>query len=158
MKIRPLTSKDRARLLLLLDETGVFTPQEIKVAMELIDIALEDQHQEDYRIHCAVNAQDEPFGYLCYGPTPMTQGTYDLYWIAVHPQRQREGLGSALLDFLEKTVAEEGGRMILAETSSTPEYETTHRFYTRRGYREVARVTDYYTPGNDRITFCKTLR
>jgi len=25
----------------------------------------------------------------------------------------------------------------------------------QRGFKEVARVPDYYYPGNDRITFCK---
>jgi ribosomal protein S18 acetylase RimI-like enzyme len=104
-----------------------------------------------------VDGQDQPTGYICYGPTPMTKGTFDLYWIVVDPKFQGQGIGSKLLDFLEKVLREKGGRIILAETSSIPEYEKTQRFYLEKGFREVARVPDYYDQGNDRITFCKRL-
>ena len=157
MEIRPIMQKDRVTLQSMLVKTEVFTSEEIDVAMELIDIVLRDQHQEDYKIHCMVDDQDQPMGYICYGPTPMTQGTFDLYWIAVDPQFQGQGIGSRLLDFLEETVRDRKGRMILVDTSSIPQYEKTQKFYFRKGFQEVARVPDYYHPGNDRITFCKIL-
>ena len=157
MEIRPIMQKDRVTLQSMLVKTEVFTSEEIDVAMELIDIVLRDQHQEDYKIHCMVDDQDQPMGYICYGPTPMTQGTFDLYWIAVDLQFQGQGIGSRLLDFLEETVRDRKGRMILVDTSSIPQYEKTQKFYFRKGFQEVARVPDYYHPGNDRITFCKIL-
>ena len=157
MKIRSLTLKDKAKLQSMLINAGVFTSGEIDVAMELVDIVLKDQNQKDYKIHCMVNDQDQPIGYICYGPTPMTQGTFDLYWIAVDPIFQGKGIGSRLLDFLEKEVRGMKGLMILADTSSIPQYEKTKIFYLQNGFREVARVPDYYYPGNDRITFCKGL-
>jgi ribosomal protein S18 acetylase RimI-like enzyme len=141
----------------MLIEARVFNQEEIDVAMELIDIVLKDEKQRDYKIDCMVDDQDQPLGYICYGPTPMTEGTFDLYWIVVDPNSQGEGIGSKLLDFLEKVLREIGGRMILAETSSIPEYEKTQRFYFQKGFQEVARVPDYYYPGNDRITYCKKL-
>lgn len=157
MKIRPLVQGDLARLYSMLIETQVFTSEETKVAMELIDIVLKDPDQEDYRIHCVVNDEDQAIGYICYGPAPMTQGTFDLYWIVVDPRFQGHGVGSKLLDFLEGAVREGKGRMILIDTSSIPQYEKTQKFYVRHGFQEVARVPDYYHPGNDRITFCKKL-
>ena len=157
MRIRLLVLKDRARLHSMLIETHLFIPEEIDVAMELIDIVLKDESQKDYKIHCMVDDQDQLMGYICYGPSPMTQGTFDLYWIVVDPNFQGQGIGSKLLDFLEKVLKEMGGRMILVETSSIPEYERTQRFYLQKGFKEVARVPDYYSPGNDRITFCKRL-
>lgn len=157
MEIRPIIQKDRVTLQSMLVKVEVFTPEEIGVAMELIDIVLKDQDQKDYRIHCMVDGQDQPMGYICYGPTPMTQGTFDLYWIAVAPRVQGHGIGAGLLDFLEETVRDRNGRMILVDTSSIPQYEKTQRFYFRKGFHEVARVPDYYHPGNDRITFCKKL-
>ena len=157
MKIRPLVEKDRASLLSMLIKTRSFTSAEIDVAMELIDIVLKDQNQKDYQIYCMVDDQDQPIGYICYGPTPMTQGTFDLYWIAVDPDFQEQGMGSKLLSFLEEVVKAEGGRMILADTSTIPQYEKTQKFYLKNGFQEVARVLDYYHPGNDRITFCKRL-
>ena len=150
-----MVEKDRASLLSMLIKTRSFTSAEIDVAMELIDIVLKDQIQKDYQIYCMVDDQDQAIGYICYGPTPITQGTFDLYWIAVDPDFQEQGVGSNLLDFLGKVVKELKGRMILADTSSIPHYEKTQNFYLRNGFQEVARVPDYYYPGNDRVTFCK---
>jgi ribosomal protein S18 acetylase RimI-like enzyme len=157
MEIRAFVPKDRGRLHSMLIEARVFTREEIDVAMELIDIVLKDERQKDYKIHCMVDGQDQPVGYICYGPTPMTEGTFDLYWIVVDPNFQGQGIGSKLLDFLEKVLKGMDGRMILAETSSIPEYEETQRFYLQKGFQEVGRVPDYYYPGNDRITYCKRL-
>ena len=152
-----MVEKDRASLLSMLIKTRSFTSAEIDVAMELIDIVLKDQIQKDYQIYCMVDDQDQAIGYICYGPTPMTQGTFDLYWIAVDPDFQEQGVGSKLLSFLEEVVKAEGGRLILADTSTIPHYEKTQKFYLKNGFQEVARVLDYYHPGNDRITFCRRL-
>jgi ribosomal protein S18 acetylase RimI-like enzyme len=157
MKIRPLVEKDRASLLSMLIKTRSFASAEIDLAMELIDIVLKDQIQKDYQIYCMVDDQDQAIGYLCYGPTPMTQGTFDLYWIAVNPDFQEQGVGSKLLSVLEEVVKAEGGRLILADTSTIPHYEKTQKFYLKNGFQEVARVLDYYHPGNDRVTFCRRL-
>ena len=157
MKIRSLVPKDRARLHSMLIETRAFNQEEIDVAMELIDLVLRDEKQNDYKIHCMVDDEDQAVGYICYGLTPMTQGTFDLYWVSVDPNFQSKRVGSKLLDFLEQEVRKEGGRMILADTSTIPQYGKTKSFYLRNGFREVARIPDYYHPGNDRITFCKRL-
>ncbi len=115
----------------MLIKTRAFTSAEIDVAMELIDIVLKDQTQKDYQIYCMGDDQDRVIGYLCYGPTPMTQGTFDLYWIAVDPDFQGKGVGSKLLGFLEEVVKGRGGRMILADTSTIPHYEKTQKFYMK---------------------------
>src|SRR3989304_2871507 len=109
MKIRPLFEKDRVTLLSMLIKTRAFTSAEIDVAMELIDIVLKDRIQKDYQIDCMVDDQDLAIGYICSGPTPMTQGTFDLYWIAVDPEFQERGVGSKLLGFLEERVKARGG-------------------------------------------------
>jgi len=158
MKVRSLIEKDRARLLSMLIRTRAFTSAEIDVAMELIDSVLKDPTQKDYQIYCLVDDQDQVIGYICYGSTPMTEGTFDLYWIAVDPDFQEKGAGSKLLMFLEEVVKGSGGRLILADTSTVPQYEKTQRFYVKNGFKEVARVPDYYHPGNDRVTFCKKLK
>lgn len=157
MKIRPLVSKDKERLRRMVIETGVFTGEEVGVAMELIDIVIGNEDQKDYRIICSVDDQDQPLGYICYGPVPMTQGTFDLYWIVIDPEIQGQKIGSELLDYLEKEVRRLKGRMILADTSSIPSYEKAQMFYLRKGFQEAARVADYYWEGNDRITYCKRI-
>jgi ribosomal protein S18 acetylase RimI-like enzyme len=158
MKIRPLFEKDKATLLSMLTRTQSFTSGEIDVAVELIDTVLKDQIQKDYLIDCMVDDQNLAIGYICYGPTPMAQGTFDLYWIAVDPDFQGQGAGSKLIHFLEEGVKARGGRMILADTSTVPHFEKTQKFYVKNGFQEVARIPDYYHPGNDRITFCKRIK
>ncbi|MCX8118209.1 MAG: GNAT family N-acetyltransferase [Desulfobacterota bacterium] len=157
MRIRALMAKDRAGLERMLREVAVFTEEEIGVALELIDIVLENQHQKDYQVACAVDVHDRPIGYICYGPAPMTRGTYDLYWIAVDPKVQGQKIGSTLLAFLEDRLRSSRGRMLLVETSSLPSYQKAQTFYRARGFQEVARIADYYWEGNDRITFCKRI-
>ena len=138
-------------------ETGVFTDEEVGVAMELIDIVLGEEGPKDYRIVCAADDQDQPLGYICYGPIPMTMGAFDLYWIVIDPGVQGRKIGSKLLDYLEEEVRGLKGRMILADTSSIPSYEKAQQFYLKKGFQEVARISDYYWEGNDRITYCKKL-
>ena len=157
MKIRPLTSKDRERLQRMVIETGVFTDEEVGVAMELIDIVIGDKNQRDYQIVFAVDDQDEPIGYVCYGPVPMTREVFDLYWIVIDPRVQGQKIGSELLNYIEEEVRGLKGRIILADTSSIPSYEKANQFYLKRGFKEVARIADYYWEGNDRITYCKKL-
>ena len=156
-RIRVLKEADREKLQFILVATGAFVPAEIDVAMELIDIFLRNPGQKDYMIHCAVDDRDQPLGYVCHGPVPMTEGTFDLYWIAVSPDSQGLGIGSKLIEFLNETIRSQSGRMILADTASVASYQKTHRFYESNGFREVARVPDYYHQGNDRITYCKRL-
>jgi len=157
VKIRALAKEDRERLCSVIVETRVFTHEEVQVAVELIDLVLEDPSQKDYEIQCMVSEEEQAIGYVCYGPVPMTQGTFDLYWIAVDPRYHGKGVGSRLLRFIEEVIRGRDGRMILVDTSSIPQYEKAQQFYARHGFEEVARVPDYYHPGNDRITFCKRL-
>lgn len=140
----------------LVEETGVFSNAEVAIALELIDCVLEKPEQKDYVI--AVKEEDGvPVGYYCLGPTPGTKGTFDLYWIAVTPSRHGSGVGTALDAHAEQYVRSAGGRLIVAETSSTARYDNTRAFYHRRGYTEVSRIRDYYSPGDDLVVFGKYL-
>jgi GNAT superfamily N-acetyltransferase len=87
----------------------------------------------------------------------MTQATFGLYWIAVDPRYHAQGIGSRLLEFLEKGIKGGKGRLILVDTSSIAEYDKKQKFYFQKGFQQVARVRDHYWPGNDHIGFCKKL-
>jgi len=141
-----------------LQATNRFSPVEIEVALELIDIYLNQPQQKDYRFYCAGDESEIVAGYVCFGPTPMTEGTYDLYWIAVDPERQRQGVGDLLLAFVEAEVQREHGRLLMIETSSQPKYDPTHFFYRKHHYREIARIPDFYAEADDRVIYCKKLR
>ena len=154
--IRPLLSEDRAAILAFLPETNMFSAAELEVAKELIDIWLDKPEQKDYIIYCAELA-GETAGYVCIGPTPATQATYDLYWIAVAPRLQGGGIGGRLLQFAEKEIASRGGRLVIIETSSTQRYRPTQGFYEKHGYIIEARIRDFYRTGDDRLIYTKRL-
>jgi ribosomal protein S18 acetylase RimI-like enzyme len=150
-----MTDGDRERVFDIIRSTGMFTPDEIQVANELVDITLDQPGQRDYAVVVVEDENGQVVGYLTYGPTPLTDGTYDLYWMAVSPEAQGRGLGKELVRWLEKQVAEAGGRLILIETSSQPKYEKTRQFYLGLGYEEASRIPDFYRAGDSRITYVK---
>lgn len=156
--IRALRRDDRLPIRQILHETGNFTEVEIEVALELIDIYLDRPEQKDYILYCAVDPDSHVAGYVCYGPTPMTEGTWDLYWIAVAPRCQGRGVGKALLDFVEGQIQKQNARLLMIETSSKPSYDVTRQFYLRRNYQEIARIPDFYAVGDDRVIYRKLLR
>jgi ribosomal protein S18 acetylase RimI-like enzyme len=98
---------------------------------------------------------DRLVGYACFGATPSADRTYDLYWIAVHPDAQRSGVGAVLMDEVERQLSGRGARLLVIETSSRDDYTPTRRFYQKRGYSETARLRDFYAPGDDRVVFTR---
>jgi ribosomal protein S18 acetylase RimI-like enzyme len=155
--LRKLIREDTPKLKQILSNTGVFRTEEISVAMELMDIFLNNPDQRDYDIYCAAGEHEEPLGYVCFGPVAVSVGTYDLYWIAVDPNQHRRGIGRALQQYVEEIVASQGGRLVVAETSSLPKYEKTRNFYLSLGYKEVARISEYYAVGDDLVIYGKYL-
>lgn len=150
-----MKEEDREAVLNIVRATDMFTPAEVAVAEEQIDIYLYQPAQRDYRIVVIENPSGEVVGFLSYGPTPLTEGTYDLYWMAVDPKAQGQGYGKELVRWLEKEVQAEEGRMVVIETSSQPRYQPTRKFYQGLQYQEVARIHDFYKSGDDRIIFVK---
>jgi ribosomal protein S18 acetylase RimI-like enzyme len=134
----------------------LFTSVECEIALDVIREGLERRETEDedaYRFLVAIDAQ-RIVGYVCFGAIALTRGSYDLYWIAVHPEHQRRGIGRTLLHHCERLIASQGARLILAETSSIN--PKAQRFYRETmGYDLAARITDFYGVGEDRLTYVK---
>jgi ribosomal protein S18 acetylase RimI-like enzyme len=151
-RLGALERAHRDRLREILNATAVFRADEVSMALELFD----DAPSGDYEF-LGVFDGDDLMAYACFGATPGTDRTFDLYWIAVHPSSQRHGSGSQLLAEVEARLRARGARMLVVETSSRVEYEGTRRFYSGRGYREVARMRDYYAPCDDRVIYTKSL-
>jgi ribosomal protein S18 acetylase RimI-like enzyme len=142
----------------ILRTTGVFREEEIDVALELFDLAIPAEGwsgDKDYRFIGAFDRFDNLVGFACYGETPGTDGTYDLYWLAVDQRTQRGGTGSLLVSAVEQRLREGRGRMVVAETSSRPDYDATRAFYRSRGFAEAGRVPEFYAPGDDRVIYTK---
>jgi D-alanine-D-alanine ligase len=154
--IRRTASRDRAVLLRMLARTGAFRPDEVAVAREVLDDALaqgEDGHYQSY----TAEADGQPVGWICFGPTPCTLGTFDIYWVAVDPQAQRNGIGRALMEHAEDLIAGSGGRLTVIETSGRATNEYAERFYVAVGYQESARIADFYAPGDDKVVYTRRL-
>jgi ribosomal protein S18 acetylase RimI-like enzyme len=149
-----MEAADRSAVVRILEEVGNFNQAEIVCALELVDIYLGNSSQQDYRITVALNGADV-CGYVCWGPTPLTRGTYDLYWIATHPDVQGRGFGRKLLEYVESCVGRTDGRLLIIETSSKESYGDTVGFYRRLGYQEVSRIRDFYDTGDDKLVFAK---
>ncbi len=157
--IRSLEPGDRSRIAEMVVSTGKFNEEEVATALELVDHALSDGERSGYIFALIEDAAGEApvKGYACYGPTPLTQGVYDLYWIVVDPAAQGRGLGRLLTRHVEQDVVTRGGRMLLVETSSQESYGPTVRFYERTGYQLAARIKNFYRIGDDKLIFSKDL-
>jgi len=148
---------DKPAIMQILRATPEFMPAEVVVAEEVIDSYLQDPLQSGYYVLIA-EVESVIRGYICYGPTPLTEGTWDLYWMATAPEYQGRGIGKALMAFAEAEIKQAGGRMAFIETSSKPEYERTRRFHYARGYELICRIADFYAPEDDKLILQKRFR
>ena len=156
--VRTLQAGDREAVRDILMRTEFFTGVEVSTALELIDEWLALGEPSEYLCYVATDpATAAVLGYVCFGPVPLTDSTYDLYWIAVDPRTQGRGVGRALLNWTEAEVARRRGRLILIETSSQDKYHSTVVFYERCGYELLARLVDFYRSGDDKLMFGKYL-
>lgn len=151
-----LVAADRQAVRQIVERTGFFSPAEVRVAVELVDECLARGAASGYRFVFAELA-GQVAGYACYGPIACTAGSYDLYWVAVDPGVQRQGLGRRLVAEVESLVGAGGGSRVYIDTSSRAQYASTRAFYEAGGYQCAARLTDFYAPGDDRVIYVKVL-
>jgi ribosomal protein S18 acetylase RimI-like enzyme len=149
-----MSAGDKPALMQILRRTPEFKPYEVVVAEEVIDGYLQDPQGTGY--HALVADDDSQVaGYICFGETPCTEGTWDIYWVAVAGDKRGKGIGGALTKAAEAGIKKARGRLILIETSSLPLYDNTMRFYLGQKYEQVARIPDFYSPGDDLLIMQK---
>jgi GNAT superfamily N-acetyltransferase len=149
--LRHLTAADRGRIEEVSRAVGVFRADEIPVALEVFDGAVAGS--PDY-LALGAEMDGRLAGWICWGPTPCTLGTYDLYWMAVDPAHHGAGIGTALLTAMEEQLPGTA-RLVVVETAGRPDYAPTRGFYQARGYRAVSRIPDFYAPGDDQVVYVK---
>lgn len=152
-EVRP---SDVAAVRDLVTRTGVFTPDEISIAAELVEDRLADGDASGYHFVIAERAGNFT-GFACFGPIAGTESAFDLYWIAVDPGEQGGGVGRALLEQAEAAMRAMGASRHYAETSSTEAYAPTRAFYLATSFREVARIADFYRPGDGKVIYERVL-
>lgn len=155
MNLRRLKASDLPHLRALLESTGVFAPDEIECAVEVADDVVEKR--DDYEAFVAADDEDLPIAYVVYGPTPMTESTWDLYWIATHARAKGKGVGSAVIERMEQDIRERKGRMVRIETSGKDAYGPTRGFYEKTQYKPVGHFPNFYRAGDDLVILGKDL-
>jgi GNAT superfamily N-acetyltransferase len=153
-RLRHLSAADRGRIEEITRAVGLFRPDEISVALEVFDEAVRTGPRGEPYSALGADVDGRLAGWICWGATPCTLGTYDLYWMAVDPALQGAGVGTALVLEMEHRLAGLA-RLIIVETAGRPDYAATRRFYEARGYRATATIPDFYAPGDDQVVFVK---
>ena len=148
--IRPLVADDLPTARRVIDAVGLFP------SGMLDDMAAPYLGGPTDEVWLAADA-GRGMGIAYCAPERMTQGTWNLHLIAVHPDAQRSGLGSALIAEVERRVIAQGGRVLLIETSGDDRYAGPRRFYGGLGYREEARVRAFYRAGEDKVVYWKSV-
>ena len=153
--VRHAHAADREALAALIADDTLFDAAERAVALELVDNALAAP-TTDYELLVATDGR-ELLGYVCYGPTPMTVGTYDLYWIITHRRHRGRGLARSLVSEMERVLRERHARLVRVETSKLEGYGAARAFYDALGYPIASVLPDFYRPGDDLIVYLKRL-
>lgn len=152
--IRKAKLGDAEKIKKILKKISQFTENEISVAMELVNIAVNNISQTDYNVF-VYEHDGKILGYHCTGKRPLTDAVYDLYWIISDPDAEIKGIGTKLVKHTEQFVIEKGARWLLAETSSRESYSRTRNFYMRNNFSIVAEINDFYSAGDNLIVFGK---
>jgi GNAT superfamily N-acetyltransferase len=130
----------------------------VSCALELLAAVLDPPEGNSYEARVSCDASDRPIAYGCFGLTPMTEATYDLYWLVTAAEHRGQGLGGALLSQIEAELRTRGALTVRIETSSLEGQGGARRFYLRAGYREAGVIPDFYRPGDDLVTLTKRLQ
>lgn len=86
----------------------------------------------------------------------MTDATWNIRAIAVSPDLQGTGAGNALIAAMEEALG--AARLIVIDTTQTPDQARARQFYVARGYAHVATIPDFFGAGEDKVTFVKALK
>jgi len=153
LQIDQTVTDDVEAILEIARQTRVFDDEELTTILELLNnyFSLGAQKSGYYFLSCREGQR--VIGFACYGPRALTQGTFDLFWIATTPSAGRQGVGHALLEQVAQEVGAMQGRLIIAETSGRPDYAPARDFYEKHNYQRAATIADFYTPGDDLVMY-----
>ena len=151
-----LKQSDTVEIRKVVESTGFFSPEEVDIAVELVEERLLRGDKSGYHF-LILDGPGGVTGYTCYGPIGGTESSYDLYWIAVREEFRGQGLGRELMSKSEDVIAKRGGTRVYVETSSRAQYEPTRKFYESCGYVREALIKDFYAVGDSKIIYVKEL-
>jgi len=156
-KIRPFQPEDRSRIEAIIGSADNFHPVDIRIALELIDDVITKKQESDYIVHVLEDENRCVQAYVCFGQNPLTDHTFDFYWMVIDREMQGRGIGLTLFQYVEAKVRERGGKLLMCETSSLETYGRVVRMYEKLGYQRVAHIKNFYREGDDKLIYMKEL-
>ena len=150
-KVRPIIAKDIKALKTVVETNDLFPPNMLD---DMLSDYLSNKNSSDLWF---TYQEDRPVAIAYCAPERMTEGTWNLYLIAVHPDFQGRGIGTSIVNYIEQMLAKRGARILLVETSSLLSFTLTQKFYLKCGYEQEARIREFYQAGEDKIVFRKSL-
>lgn len=158
MKYRSkLRESDVQAIIEIVKSTGFFSDSEIDIAEELAQENIAKGPEKSGYIFNLAEKDNAPFAFSCYGKTPGTEDSFDLYWIAVHQSERGNGIGKILMEMAVEDIARLSGKNVWIETSSRSIYEPTRRFYLKCGCKIIAELPNFYGKNDNKIILLKKI-
>ncbi|MCE1254224.1 MAG: GNAT family N-acetyltransferase [Anaerolineae bacterium] len=156
MVVEPSLAQDLEQILDISREVGVFSDEEVDTVDELFQGYLSDAVKSGYNF-LSCREDGKILGFACWGPTALTMGTIDLYWICTDKNAQGRGVAARLFKAVEDYARQAGRWLIVIWTSSKLEYEAARRFYLKMGCKLTTQIADFYDHGDDLCVFIRRL-
>ncbi len=152
---RPLDPADHPALLALAERSGLFDADGVaEIARRL---AARPTPADDLWLVLADAQAAGLRGAVYAAAEVMTDRTWNALMLIVDPDQRGVGLGQQLMRALESELGRRGARLLIVETSGSAGFERTRRFYGACGYREAARLPEFYSASEDKVVFVKPL-
>ncbi len=150
--IRKVEKEDIPVLKQVLDSSELFPSYLLD---DMINDYLNNEQSTDIWFTTIQDEKPVSIGYCA--PERLTEGTYNLYAIAVHKNQQGKGIGKMMMEYIENELRKNGNRILIVETSGKPEFELTREFYKKCNYTKQAVIPEFYEEDDDKIIFWKKL-
>ncbi len=157
ISVRNTAPADAPAILRLSAAEPLFSREDRQVVHELLDDYFVDDDDPAEYTFLTARLDGRVVGFACYGPTPLTRGTYDLYWICVNRRIRRKGVGRALMQGVVRRLRRAGARLLKLDTSGRKDFAQTRAFYEREGFLPSARVPGFYARGDDLVIYYRGL-
>ncbi len=151
--IRTTTSSDEKSIIAVATASGLFEANQTEELAEMLSAF--HQAEDSKEIWLVAESDNEIVGIAYLAPEKMTEGTWNLYLIAVHPDHQRKGVGKELLEDVVRRLS--GQRVLLVETAGTDDFDYVREFYLGNGFEKEARIREFYSAGVDKVVYRKVL-
>ena len=150
--IKLVEPSDLNKIKTVIDTSGLFPS-------ELLDDMIAGYFDHSEECFWLTGEGESPTFVAYVAPERMTEGTWNLYLIAVHEDLRSQGIGKIVMDYIETLlVTEKKARILLVETSDLPEFERTRSFYDQCKYIREAVIRDFYQAGGGKVIFWKKLQ